>query len=47
MYVCLSGLQLKYTDLCIVYVLFCHVPLMVPSLDEGLGADGGQKTTAG
>ena len=33
MYVCMSitGLQLKYRGLCIVYVPFCRVPLMVPS----------------
>ena len=35
MYVCLSvtGLQLKYTDLRIVYVPFCHMPLMMQSRD--------------
>ena len=33
MYVCMSvmGLQLKYMDLCIVYVPFWHVPLMMQS----------------
>ena len=31
MYVCLSvtGLRLKYTGLCIVYIPFCHMPLMM------------------
>ena len=35
MYVCLSvmGLRLKYMGLRIVYIPFCHVPLMMQSRD--------------
>ena len=36
MYVCLSvtGLRLKFTGLCIVYIPFWHVPLMISMSTE-------------